>query len=137
MNLIWLFFFNKNVKKNIGFISQNNLQMSIEGNYNNFDSENNENNNINFNQQRTEINALKEQIKELNKKFEDEKNSNQQSEEILKLKVELNNYLNENEALKEKSTNLKEQIKNLTENVKLYENKTLQLQTNESIQKDK
>ena len=131
------FFFNKNVKKNIGFISQNNLQMSIEGNYNNFDSENNENNNINFNQQRTEINALKEQIKELNKKFEDEKNSNQQSEEILKLKVELNNYLNENEALKEKSTNLKEQIKNLTENVKLYENKTLQLQTNESIQKDK
>ena len=52
------------------------------------------------------------------------------------MKVELNNYLNENEALKEKSTNLKEQIKNLTENVKLYENKTLQLQTNESIQKD-
>ena len=34
--------------------------MSIKGNYNIFALENNQNNNINFNQQRKEINALKE-----------------------------------------------------------------------------
>ena len=34
--------------------------MSIKGNYNIFALENNQNNNINFNQQRKEINTLKE-----------------------------------------------------------------------------
>ena len=47
--------------------------MSIEGNYNKLDLENNQNNNIDFNQQRKEKNALKEQIKESNKKFKTKK----------------------------------------------------------------
>ena len=55
--------FNKNNKKKFCFNSQNNLHMSIKENYNIFDLEKNKNNNINFNQQRKEINALKEQLK--------------------------------------------------------------------------
>ena len=151
------FFFNKG-KKNLGghhfYSSQSNLQMSIEGrsnlninnNNNNVSSGNNFNINENdddqieenqyFIQQKKEINDLKEQLKALNKKFEDEKNA-KESEEVLKLKVELNQYQNQNQILKDKGTNLNEQIKNLTENIKVFENKAFQLQQNDSIQKDK
>ena len=153
------FFFNKG-KKNLGghhfYSSQSNLQMSIEGRPNLNINNNNNNNNVssgnNFNinendddqieenqyfiQQKKEINDLKEQLKALNKKFEDEKNA-KESEEVLKLKVELNQYQNQNQILKDKGTNLNEQIKNLTENIKVFENKAFQLQQNDSIQKDK
>ncbi len=152
------FFFNKG-KKSLGnnfvFTSQKNLQMSIEGRPNlSIDNNNiNVNSGINtfnnfendaaqtgeneyFIEQKKEINNLKEQLKALNKKFEDEKNA-KESEEVLKLKVELNKYQNQNQLLKDKSANLTEEIKNLTENIKVFENKAFQLQQNDSIQKDK
>ena len=147
------FFFNKekkSLKNNFLYTSQNNLQMSIEGrqnlnnnivssgnNFNTFENDGVQTGeNEYFIEQKKEINDLREQLKSLNKKFEDEKNA-KESEEVLKLKVELNEYQNQNQMLKDKNSNLTDQIKNLTENIKIFENKAFQLQQNESIQKDK
>ena len=98
----------------------------------------NENNNINNDNfiNNSEIEFLKEQIKRLNQKIDDNRNEIE-STEMTKLKLEIEKYQTENNILREQSNNLNNQITTLNENVKNYEEKQQKLQKTADSQKDK
>ena len=108
-----------------------------------FEGSNSNSNNINNNQSNndnfinnSEIQFLKEQVKRLNDKIE-ENRTQIETAEMTKLKMQIEKYETENTILKQQSTNLNNQINALTENVKNYEKKQEKLQKTAETQKDK
>ena len=130
-------FFDLN-SNNRDFLSNGNRRNMLRNNNNM--NENNNNNNNNFNNDNyinnSEIEFLKEQIKRLNQKIDDNRNEIE-STEMTKLKLQIEKYQTENDILKQQSNNLNNQINALNENVKNYEIKQQKLQKAADSQKDK
>ena len=123
-------FFDLNSNKRDMFSNGNrrNIRNNINENANNSNNENYVNN--------SEIAFLKEQIKRLNQKIDDNRNEIE-STEMTKLKLQIEKYQTENDILKQQSNNLNDQINDLNENVKIYEKKQQKLQKTADTQKDK
>ena len=129
-------FFDLN-SNNRDFLSNGNRRNMLRNN-NNMNENNNNNNNFNNDNyiNNSEIEFLKEQIKRLNQKIDDNRNEIE-STEMTKLKLQIEKYQTENDILKQQSNNLNNQINALNENVKNYEIKQQKLQKAADSQKDK
>ena len=128
-DLACFFDLNSNNRENLSNGNRRNL-IKYEGNNN----MNNNNNDNYFNN--SEIQFLKEQIKRLNEKIDDNRNQIETTE-MTKLKLQIEKYQTENDILKQQSNNLNNQINTLNENVKNYEIKQQELQKTANTQKDK
>ena len=109
-------FFDLN-SNNRDFLSNGNRRNMLRSN--NMNENNNNTNNKNF-INNSEIDFLKEQIKRLNQKIDENRNEIE-STEMTKLKLTVEKYQTENNILKKQSDNLNNQINSLNENVKNYE----------------
>ena len=125
-------FFDLN-SNNRDFLSNGNRRNMLRNN--NMNENNNNTNNQNF-INNSEIDFLKEQIKRLNQKIDENRNEIE-STEMTKLKLTVEKYQTENDILKKQSDNLNNQINSLNENVKNYEKNQQKLQKTADSQKDK
>ena len=130
-DLACFFDLNSNNRDVLSNGNRRNMLRNNNMNENNFNSNNNDNY---FNN--SEIEFLKEQIKRLNQKIDDNRNEIE-STEMTKLKLQIEKYQTENDILKQQSNNLNNQINNLNENVKNYEKKQQKLQKTADTNKDK